>query len=185
MQYRAIACVDCGSRALHTCLKWSKHCSQIAFVSLSHIQDKWPDCVLDQKPLCACSGTEAHRYVQSLSHSSTLIKQLPPQPQSRGCSRESATLVWTGLFLASMDCERALVLFQSYWLCLKHHNYLVPFEYAVIFLKRTSNTGMDKRWQVLWILLSSIRAVHCSFQKHSSWLVSWIVSFFLSFSLTS
>lgn len=71
-------------------------------------------CVIDKKPLCtachACRGTQ----YQSLSHSAALIKQLPPQPQSRGCSRESATLIWAGLFLAAMDCERALVLFQSY-----------------------------------------------------------------------
>lgn len=84
-----------------------------------------------KKPSCtvchACRGTEAR---SSLPHSSTLIKQLPPQS---GCSRESTTLVWTGLFLAGMDCERALVLFQSYWLCLKHHNYLVPFECAESF----------------------------------------------------
>lgn len=95
------------------------------------------DCVLDQKPSCtvhhACKWTETHSYAQSLSHSPTLIKQLPPQPQSWGCSRESATLVWTGLFLAGRDSERALVLFQSYWLCLKNHNYLVPFEYAESF----------------------------------------------------
>lgn len=87
-----------------------------------------------KKPSCtvchACRGTEAYSYVHSLPHSSTLIKQLPPQP---GCSRESTTLLWTGLFLAGMDCERALVLFQSYWLCLKHHNYLVPFERAESF----------------------------------------------------
>lgn len=71
-------------------------------------------CVTDKKPLCTACHARRGTQHQSLSHSVALIKQLPPQPQSRGCSRESATLIWAGLFLAAMDCERALVLFQSF-----------------------------------------------------------------------
>ncbi len=76
---------------------------------------------------------QRHTVAYNLSLKAPHLSNSCLHSQSWGCCRESATLVWTGLFLAGMDCERALVLFQSYWLCLKHHNYLVPFEYAESF----------------------------------------------------
>lgn len=66
---------------------------------------------------------EEHTVAYKLSHSQNSCL--------RTCSLEFTILVWTGLFLAGLD--GALVLFQSYRLRLKHHNYVASSEYAESF----------------------------------------------------
>lgn len=78
---------------------------------------------LDGTLLSCAPFVEEHAAAYKLSHSQNSCL--------RTCSLESTILVWTGLFLAGLD--GALVLFQSYWLRLEHHNYVVSSEYAESF----------------------------------------------------
>lgn len=119
------------------------------------------------KPICivchARRGTDARSYVQSLSHSSTLIKQLPPQPELRMqlprihhprlnrliFSRQG---LWESTCFISvlLALPEAPQLFGALRVC------------RVIFLKHTSNTWMNGK-------VVGFMKVRRSSQTHSSW----------------
>lgn len=121
---------------------------------------------VDQKAICivchARRGTEARGYVQSLSHSSALIKQLPPQPALRMqlprihhprlnrliFSRQG---LWESTCFISvlLALPEAPQLFGALRVC------------RVIFLKRTSNTWMNGK------VVGFMKVRHSS-QTHSS-----------------